>query len=146
MPSVSGGLRVLLLIVQFPPDVNSTGLLMGQVCEDLVARGHAVSVLTTFPHYAQFRVWDEYRGKLIERDRYRGMHVTRVYVHTAGSKRSMINRFLSYLSFNALAVLAGLLSRKRYDVILATNGSFFSGVSAWLIGAVRGIPFVYNIQ
>src|SRR5229473_2633112 len=120
MSSDSTRLRVLLLIVQFPPDVNSTGLLMGQVCEELVARGHEVSVLTTFPHYAQFRVWDEYRGKLVEHDRYKGMDVTRVYVHTAGSKQSMLNRFLSYLSFNVLAIVAGLLSRKHYDVVLAT--------------------------
>src|SRR5713101_3253189 len=125
MASDNSGLRVLLLIVQFPPDVNSTGLLMGQVCEELVARGHEVSVLTTFPHYAQFRVWDEYRGKMVEHDRYRGIDVTRVYVHAAGSKQSMTNRFLSYLSFNVLATTAGLLSRRHYDVILATNGSFF---------------------
>jgi colanic acid biosynthesis glycosyl transferase WcaI len=146
MASYSSGLRVLLLIVQFPPDVNSTGLLMGQVCEELIAHGHQVSVLTTFPHYAQFRIWDEYRGKLIEHDHYRGMDVTRVYVHAAGSKQSMVNRFLSYLSFNSLATVAGLLSRTQYDVILATNGSFFSGVSAWLISKARGIPYVYNIQ
>jgi colanic acid biosynthesis glycosyl transferase WcaI len=146
MPSTDSPLRILLLIVQFPPDVNSTGLLMGQVCEELVARGHQVSVLTTFPHYAQFRVWDEYRGKLVEHDRYRGMDVTRVFVCAAGSKQRMTNRFLSYLSFNALATTAGLLSRKHYDVILATNGSFISGISAWLMSKARGIPFVYNVQ
>jgi colanic acid biosynthesis glycosyl transferase WcaI len=139
-------LRVLLLIIQFPPDVNSTGLLMAQVGTGLAAQGHAVSVLTTFPHYAHFRVWDEYRGKLIEHDRYQGMHVTRVYVRAAGSKQSMANRFLSYLSFNVLATVAGIVSRREYDVILATNGSFFSGVSASLLGGVRGIPFVFNIQ
>src|ERR1700674_5207429 len=37
-------MRVLLLILQFPPDVNSNGQLMGQVCEELVARGHEASV------------------------------------------------------------------------------------------------------
>ena len=55
-------MRILFLVVQFPPDVNSTGLLMAQVCESLLDRGHDVSVITSFPHYEKFRVWDEYRG------------------------------------------------------------------------------------
>jgi colanic acid biosynthesis glycosyl transferase WcaI len=58
----------------------------------------------------------------------------------------MLHRLLSYLSFNALATLAGLLRRRRYDVILAPNGSFFTGLAAALIGAARGTPFVYNVQ
>lgn len=139
-------MRILLLIIQFPPDVNSTGLLMAQVCEGLMAYGHEVSVITTFPHYEKFRVWDEYRGKLAERSQYKGMDVLRLYVYTSGSKQRMIRRLLSYLSFNALAAIAGLLSRRSFDVILCTNGSFFTGISASIIGRPRGIPFIYNVQ
>ena len=60
--------RILLLIIQFPPDVNTSGVLMAQLGEGLVARGHHVSVVTTFPHYATFRVAEEFRGKLSERN------------------------------------------------------------------------------
>jgi colanic acid biosynthesis glycosyl transferase WcaI len=139
-------MRILLVIIQFPPDVNSTGLLMEQVCAGLTAGGHEVSVLTTFPHYEGFRVWPEYRGKLAERSRDGGLDVLRLYVYASGSKRRMGHRLLSYLSFNALATLAGLLSRRPHDVILCTNGSFFSGLTAAAIGAAKGIPFVWNVQ
>lgn len=139
-------MRILLLIIQFPPDVNSTGLLMEQVCEGLMAYGHEVSVITAFPHYEKFRVWDEYRGKLAERSRYRGLDVLRLYVYASGTKQRMFHRLLSYLSFNALATMAALLSRRPYDVILCPNGSFFTGISAWISGGLRGIPFVYNVQ
>ncbi|TME97479.1 MAG: glycosyltransferase family 4 protein, partial [Chloroflexi bacterium] len=40
----------------------------------------------------------------------------------------------------------GIFSRKSYDIILCTNGSFFSGIAAFLIGRAKGIPFVYNVQ
>jgi colanic acid biosynthesis glycosyl transferase WcaI len=139
-------MRILLLIIQFPPDVNSTGLLMSKLCAGLQAQGHQVSVITTFPHYEKFRVWDEYRGKLTERDTYQGMDVRRVYVYASGNKQKMIERLISYLSFAALATLFGVFSRKKYDVILCTNGSFFSGIAAHLIAAAKGIPFVYNVQ
>ena len=139
-------MRILLLIIQFPPDVNSTGLLMAQLCAGLQARGHQVSVLTSFPHYEKFRVWDEYRGKLAERGSYNGMDVLRLYVYASGTKQRMTHRLLSYLSFCGMATLAGIFSRKSYDIILCTNGSFFSGIAAFLIGRTKGIPFVYNVQ
>lgn len=141
-----GGLRILLLIIQFPPDVNSTGVLMAQLGEGLIARGHQVSVVTTFPHYQQFRVWGEYRGKLAQRTLYKGMDVLHLWVYASGSKQKMLHRLLSYVSFNALAAAAGLVSREQYDVVLCTNGSFFTGITAAMIGTTKRIPVVYNVQ
>jgi colanic acid biosynthesis glycosyl transferase WcaI len=138
--------RILVLIIQYPPDVNTSGVLMAQLCEGLAARGHQVSVLTTFPHYEKFRVWDEYRGKFLETDVRNGVEVKRSYVFASGNKQKMLNRLLSYLSFNALATLVGVTSRREYDVILCSNGSFFSGLAATLIGRVKGAPFIYNVQ
>ena len=139
-------MRVLLIIIQFPPDVNAAGLLMEQVCRGLLALGHQVSVITAFPHYEKFRVWDEYRGKLAERRDLHGMDVLRLFIHANGAKHSMLHRFLSYFSFNALATFAGLLSSERYDVVLCPNGSFLSGLTAAIISWVKGIPFVWNVQ
>src|SRR5205085_2769977 len=114
--------------------------------EGLVARGHQISVVTTFPHYAQFRVWDEYRGRLAARARYRGMDVLRLYVHARGRKQSMLNRLVSYLSFNLLALAVLVFRARSYDVILCTNGGFFSGLTAALVGTITGAPVVCNIQ
>ncbi len=111
-----------------------------------MARGHRVSVITTFPHYERFRIWDQYRGKVAERSDYKGMDVLRLWVYASGTKQRMLHRLLSYLSFCALATVAGIISRRRYDVIFCTNGSFFSGVVASAIRMFRGIPFVYNVQ
>lgn len=119
---------------------------MGQVCEGLEKRGHEISVITSFPHYEKFRVRDEYSGKLYERGRHGGMEVLRLWVYASGSKQNALRRLASYLSFNVAATLAGLLRREQVDVILATNGSFFTGVSAAIIGAARRAPFIYNVQ
>src|SRR5579859_2807077 len=139
-------MRILLLILQFPPDVNSNGLLLAQLCDGLMQRGHHVSVITTFPHYERFRVWPEYRGKLAERATWRGMDVLRLYVMTRGRKQQMVNRFLSYFSFNVLAAVAGIARREAYDVILCPNGGFLGGVTASIVGGIRRVPFVLNMQ
>jgi colanic acid biosynthesis glycosyl transferase WcaI len=138
-------MRILLPIIQFPPDVNPTGLLMAQLCEGLAACGHEISVITAFPHYENFRVWDEYRGKLAERGRYGGMDILRLYVYAPG-KKSMVNRLLSYVSYNTFAAMAGAISRHRWDIILCPNGSFFTGITAWLLEKLKSAPFIYNVQ
>jgi colanic acid biosynthesis glycosyl transferase WcaI len=138
-------MRILLVIIQFPPDVNATGLLMGQLCEGLKAHGHEVSVITSFPHYEGFRVRREYRGKLYEWDRSQGMDVLRLALYAPG-KKSMVRRLFSYLSFAAGATVAGALLKEKWDVILCANGAFFTGVTSWLIGRAKKIPFIYNVQ
>lgn len=139
-------MRILLLIIQFPPDVNPTGVLMNDVAQGLVERGHRMSVLTAFPHYEKFRVWDEYRGKWRARSLENNLDVERVFVYANGKKHNMNYRLLSYLSFNAAAGIAHLLKRERYDVILCPNGGFFTGIAAYLGGLLKRTPFVYNVQ
>lgn len=138
-------MRILLLIVQFPPDTNSTGELMSQLCDGLVTYGHEVTVVTTFPHYENFRIWEEYKGKLVKRDRERGMEIVRLFTYAPGNK-SMLNRLISYVTFNGLAALTAGFSRARWDIILCTNGSFFTGLTGWLLGKAKDVPFIYNVQ
>ncbi len=138
-------MRILFVVVQFPPDINSTGLLMYQVAQDLARVGHEVTVITTFPHYEKFRVWDRYRGKISQRVRENGLDVHRLWVYAPG-KKSMLNRVLSYVSFNLLASLSGVLKSAHWDLVFCPNGSFFTGITGWLIRCRKGIPFVFNVQ
>ena len=139
-------MRVLLLVNQFPPDVNTSGKLMRTLALDLTRRGHELYIVTTFPHYAQFRVEPEYRGRLYESALEDGLHVKRVWSFASGSKQKMWHRLLNYVTYNKLAFFAAQSAGADYDVILAPNGSFFTGITAWLIGALRGIGFIYNVQ
>ncbi|MEA2453248.1 MAG: colanic acid biosynthesis glycosyl transferase WcaI [Actinomycetota bacterium] len=137
-------MRVLFQVHHFPPDVNSTGLLMAQVACDLVARGHDVTVVTTMPHYEGFKPWPAYRRKLFVTEELDGVRVLRVWSFTSGSK-SMIHRLLNYVTFNKMAALRGLTAGPA-DVIFCTNGSFFSGVTGRFLSIVKRAPLVYNVQ
>jgi colanic acid biosynthesis glycosyl transferase WcaI len=138
-------MRILLIANQFPPDVNSTGNLMAELAARWCEQGHEVSVLTTFPHYENFRIEAGQRRKLYQGGRLGSVNVLRLWVYAPG-KKSMINRLINYLTFAGGAAVAGLLQAGRWDVILCTNGAFFSGIAAWLIGAFKRSPFIYNVQ
>ncbi len=138
-------MRILVQVHHWPPDVNSTGLLMHGLFEVIHAQGHEVTVLTTFPHYEGFRTWPEYRRKLYHRSVEDGIEVVRLYSFTSGNK-SMILRLLNYLTFNIAAGVATLFLRGRYDLVFCTNGSFFSGITGVFAGRVKRARCIYNLQ
>jgi colanic acid biosynthesis glycosyl transferase WcaI len=137
---------VLLLVNQFPPDVNPSGKLMHALARGLATRGHSVHVVTAFPHSADFRIWAEYRGRWLQRTHEDGLCVTRLRVFASGQKQRMNHRLANYVSYNLAAFLAAHSTAAEFDVMLAPNGSFFTGLTAAALGALRRIPFVYNVQ
>lgn len=141
-----GPLRLLIIVNHYPPDVNPSGKLMGLLVEGLRAQGHMVDVLTTFPHYQGFRIEPAFRGRLFAQEKGERGTITRVWAFASGKKQRMLHRLANYLSFNALATLHGWFRRRQYDVVLANSGSFFTGVTAWLLGLLRRTPFIYLVQ
>ena len=139
-------LRILLLVNHYPPDINPSGKLMHQLAEGLREQGYTVDVLTTLPHYESFRIDPAFRRRFLVRDAVEGGTVTRVWAFASGQKQNMVHRLANYLSYNLTAGLAGTFTRRKYDVILANSGSFFTGVTAWVLGLPRRIPFIYNVQ
>lgn len=137
---------MLIVVNHYPPDVNPSGKLMHLLALGLRELGHTVDILTTFPHYRSFRTEPGYRGRLIARERVEGGRVTRVWAFASGQKQRMLHRLANYVTFNALASAVAPLSRTRYDVVIANSGSFFTGITGWLIRLIRRTPFIYNVQ
>src|SRR5688572_26215877 len=133
-------MRVLILVNQFPPDVNATGNLMHELARGLTRRGHQVHVITSFPHYAEFRITPEFRGRLIERSVEDGVDTTRLWVFASGQKGRMWHRLLNYLSYCGGAFLAAQANAAEYDVVLAPSGAFFTGATARGLQLLRGCP------
>jgi colanic acid biosynthesis glycosyl transferase WcaI len=138
-------MRVLLLTLYFAPDVAANAVVMTELAEELAAFGYQVTVVTTFPHYAGNVIVRRYRGRLIQREEYKGMRVIRTYLYTSPHKQRFLVRFLNYVSFNVLSTLAGIFAGPQ-DVILAPSPPLTIGLSAHIISRVKRIPYLYNVQ
>ena len=44
-------MNVMLITDSYPPEIRSASQLMKELAEELVERGHVVTVLTTWPQY-----------------------------------------------------------------------------------------------
>ena len=123
---------------------------MGDLAADLAAAGHRITVFTTTPHYnpdagaeaSQPRtpVW----GFLLQRSDYRGMRVYHAWMPRKG--RNVLMRLIAWTWFHLVSTFAAVLLARRADAILAPSPPLTVGVSAWVLGIIRSVPFVYNVQ
>jgi colanic acid biosynthesis glycosyl transferase WcaI len=102
------------------------------LCEDLVVRGHSVTVLAAVPHFPSGRVPDEYRTGLWHYAKENGVQICRVRV-PSGDRANLRHRLWVFAVYQVLAAFAGF--RQSYDVALITNPAietwlpFFSAVT-----------------
>lgn len=138
-------MKILVISLYYTPDqCQSNGPIIRALCDDWTQAGHDVTVLTSFPHYGLDAVWPEYRGRWFEHDQVGRVRVQRSYIFVPG-RRSGLGRMLNYLSFNLSSTLAGLFTGKQ-DVIFVMSPPLTIGVTAYLLGLIKRIPYCYNLQ
>jgi putative colanic acid biosynthesis glycosyltransferase WcaI len=142
--------HIVLVSLVFRPDNVSTAHVMADLAADFTAAGHQVTVFTTTPHYNRDDAAEAsqprraFWGRLLQVSDYQGMRVYHAWMPRKG--RSVILRLTAWVWFHVVSTVAACLLARRPDVILAPSPPLTVGVSAWVIGRVRSVPFVYNVQ
>lgn len=142
--------RILILSLVFPPDSVSTAEIMGDLAVHLRARGHDVSVLTTTPHYnrdpdaERRQPMRPFWGPLLRRSDYQGIPV--YHAAMPAKSPSVPLRLLGWAWFHLVSTAAGIAFLPAADVLLVPSPPLSVGVSAWLVGALKGGRYVYNVQ
>lgn len=116
-----------------------------ELAVSLARRGHDVQVVTGFPSYPQGKLYDGYRQRPWKRETIDGIPVLRLPLMVDHS-RSSLRRILSYGSFMASSCVMGTLGIRPADVMYVWHPPLSVGVSAWTMGMMRRIPFVYAVN
>lgn len=135
-------MKILLLSQYYAPEPNIKTPLLAQ---DLAARGHQVTVLTGFPNYPQGRIYPGYRQRLWQEEWQGQVRVVRLPLY-ADHSRAAVRRVLNYASFAVSAALLGPALCGPADVMWVYHPPLTIGFPAWVIGLLRRLPFVYEIQ
>jgi glycosyltransferase involved in cell wall biosynthesis len=102
LTSSPGGLIVTVLGLNFWPEPTGIAPYTSRMVVGLRDRGHAVRVVTAFPHYPQWRLPDGYSG-LTSREEINGVPVKRVR-HYIPFRPTNLRRALSEVTFGARLV------------------------------------------
>jgi colanic acid biosynthesis glycosyl transferase WcaI len=132
--------RLLVVTQYFWPE----NFRINDLVDELVKRGHEITVLTGKPNYPDGVVFQKYQEDPHQFDTYAGARIIRVPMLARG--RGSIRLALNYLSFALSATVFGLyrLRRYRFDAIFAYEPSPITvGIPAAVIRASKRAPLVF---
>jgi glycosyltransferase involved in cell wall biosynthesis len=135
-------MRILILSQWYMPE---PALLLQELAQTLLARGHKVTVLTGFPNYPSGNLYPGYKLRLCQREILSGVPVVRVPLYPNHS-HSGILRVINYFSFALFAALLGAWVVEKPDVIFVFHPPLTIGIPAYILSRIWRIPFVYQIQ
>ena len=138
-------MRVLLLSNYYYPEEIGAGIWVTQLAQDLKARGHDVTVVTSFPSYPLGQILDGYRNRLADRESVDGIDVIRTFTYATPSK-SFWARCAGFGAFCLSAAPGYLRWRSRVDVVYAILPPLPLGITAWAIAKASGAKLVINVQ
>ncbi len=137
-------MRILFLTQYFPPETGAAPLRAYHFATKLAGRGHEVTVLTGMPNHPSGRKQPGFRWKLGASEVLDGVRVVRSYLF-ATPRKTFVTRMLNQISFAVSAFARGCFL-PACDVILVTSPPLFLGVSGWLLGHVKGAPYVLDVR
>jgi colanic acid biosynthesis glycosyl transferase WcaI len=140
-------LRILLLGLNYSPELTGIGKYSGEMMEWLAERGHEVRVITTPPYYPAWKVRDDYRWWQYRKEiSPAGVQIFRCPLWVP-ERPNGITRMVHLGSF-ATSSLPVMLSSVlwRPHVVLSVEPAFFGAPSAILTAMLSGASSWLHIQ
>ena len=147
--SVNKGSSVLILGINFSPELTGIGKYSGEMAQWLAENNVKTTVVTSFPYYPNWKVQEPYSGTWFKKESssngnlmvYRcPMYVPKV---PSGLKR-MVHEATFFAS--ATCVIVRLLFKPRMDNIICVAPPFHLGYLALFYRLVKGGKINYHIQ
>ena len=147
-------MRILFLSINYWPEQTGIAPVNTWRCEYLAAQGHDVTMCTSFPYYPEWRVAEEYRGRLLQREKQNGVEIVRSWMWVP-RRPSALRRMLFEASFLTSTFLRALVYRfrsagwrwgKKPDLLVVVSPPLGLGLSARLLSRLWRIPYVFDVE
>lgn len=140
-------MRLVLVSMNFAPEITGVGKYSGEMAERLVDLGHDVTVVCAPPYYPYWRVEDGYAATRYRIERPRpGLTIHRCPVWVP-RRATGINRLLHLASFAASSLPVLLrLARAEPAVVMAVAPALPAAFGAWLAARLGGARAWLHVQ
>lgn len=143
----SGNRRVLVIALNFAPDLTGIGKYVGEMTEHLAGADFQVRVVTAPPYYPEWKVGAGYSAFAYRRERRAGAEVIRcpIYVsrNCAGSRRIL---HLASFALSSLPAIFWQALTWRPQVIWVVEPTLGCVPAAWLAGRLVGSRLWLHVQ
>ena len=141
-------MQVLYVSQYYPPEACAPATRVDCFTREWVRNGAEVRVLTGFPNHPEGIVHAEYKQAWrhgFVREEREGVKVYRTWLYPSANRR-LWGRGANFASFAASAALAGPCVAPRDGVVIATSPQILVGVSGWVTGTLRFLPWVFEVR
>ena len=136
-------MNILFLSENFPPETNAAATRVFERACYWVRWGHQVTVITCAPNFPRGKLFAGYENRWRQVEDMAGIRVVRVKTFITRNE-GVVLRTVDFLSFLFTGASSALFE-KRPDVVVATSPQFFTAVAGWMVGAARGVPFIFEL-
>ncbi len=137
-------MHILVLGTNYAPEKTAVAPFTTGLCEHLAGGGHDVTVITTFPYYPEWRVFEGYRGRVYQGECINKVNLRRVWHFVPRRASNLLQRLAHDFSFTLTAFLAGLFTG-RCDVIYCICPPPTLALAAYALAQIRGKPYVIKL-
>jgi len=140
-------LRILLLGLNYAPELTGIGKYSGEMMEWLASRGHAVRVVTTPPYYPAWKVHQDYKAWVYRREvSPAGVEIYRcpLWVPSRPNGSSRVVHLGTFATSSLPVMLMSVLWRP--DVVLSVEPALFGAPCAILTAALCGAVSWLHVQ
>lgn len=141
---ILGGRRILVLGVNYTPELTGIGPYTAKLSEQLARAGASVHVVTSVPHYPEWRIHEPYRGVWLRRESENQVNITRLRTYVP-RRQTAVQRALFELSFAAGSALMGLVDQ-RPAAVVAITPNLGSIAVARLVASAKRAAFGVIVQ
>jgi len=140
-------MRILLLTQCYEPEVAAAAVRARGLAIQWTRLGHEVTILTGFPNYPSGHRMEgvDYGNRVLETELRDGIEVVRAFNLFYRSGQGL-RRIADGLSTLLSHTTWGMLSKRRWDVVVASSPHAWLLPAGILIGRSRGIPAVLDIR
>jgi len=138
--------RILIVGVDYSPDVAGIAPYTAGLAEELATLGHDISVVTTFPHYPRYR-WSEPEGvRFPWRDEmYNGVRIRRVW--TLLPRRNQAAWRIAFdTCFALFAFLAAVMWSGRADAVVSVCVPAQVGIVGGILARLRNADSIFWVK
>jgi len=139
-------MRILILGINFHPELTGIGKYTGELAEYLSQRGHDIRIVTAPPYYPYWQVQSGYKWWQYRHEHWQGVNIFRVPIWVP-KKSSGIKRLLHLASFALFSfpTLIGQISW-RPECVLCVAPAFLSAPGAWMLARICGAKSWLHLQ
>lgn len=141
--------RLLVIGINCLPELTGIGKYTGEMVLWMADNGHAVTVITGFPYYPEWKIQKPYSGRFYRKEiLFNGslaMYRCPMYVP---QRPTGLRRLIQELTFftSASFVIARLLFKRKHQLIFSVSPPFHLGFLAFFYRFFKGGKIIYHIQ